>query len=82
MDRKTTWSKEIAALKSDLVIKSERIDEVPGTHDVVYESEIDKITISHVAKNREGFALGAVLAAEFLNKKTGIYSMRQVLGLN
>ncbi len=81
MDRKSKWSKEIAALKSDLAIKSLRIDEVPGTHDVVYESDIDKITISHEAKNRKGFALGAVLAAEFLYKKEGIYSMRQVLGI-
>jgi 4-hydroxy-tetrahydrodipicolinate reductase len=81
MERKSKWNKEIAELKSDLTIKSLRIDEVPGTHDVLYESDIDKITISHEAKNRKGFALGAVLAAEFLHKKKGIYSMRQVLGL-
>jgi 4-hydroxy-tetrahydrodipicolinate reductase len=81
MQRKSKWSKEIAELKSDLAIKSLRIDDVPGTHDVLYESDIDKITITHEAKNRQGFALGAVLAAEFLNDKKGIYSMRQVLGL-
>ena len=79
--RKSKWSKEVAEIKSDLAIKSLRIDDVPGTHDVLYESDIDKITITHEAKNRKGFALGAVLAAEFLYNKQGIYSMRQVLGL-
>lgn len=81
IQRKSKWSKEVAELKSDLAIKSLRIDQVPGTHDVLYESDIDKITITHEAKNRKGFALGAVLAAEFLYNKKGIYSMRQVLGL-
>lgn len=81
MERKSKWSKEVASIKSDLAIKSLRIDDVPGTHDVLYESDIDKITITHEAKNRKGFALGAVLAAEFLYNKQGIYSMRQVLGL-
>lgn len=78
---KDKWTKEIAELKSDLAIKSLRVEDVPGTHEVIYDSDIDHITITHVAKNRKGFALGAVLAAEFINEKKGIYSMRDVLAI-
>ncbi len=62
-------------------IRSEREGEVPGTHQVAYESEVDRIEISHVAHNREGFARGALLAAEWLVGKKGVYSMRDVLNL-
>jgi 4-hydroxy-tetrahydrodipicolinate reductase len=52
---------------------------VPGTHEIKYNSEIDEISIKHTAKSRKGFALGSVLAAEFIHNKKGIYSMSDVL---
>jgi len=58
-----------------------REDEVPGTHSVYYRSEVDEIEIKHTAFSRNGFALGAVVAAEFINGKTGIFTMNDVLGL-
>ncbi|MDG1684822.1 MAG: 4-hydroxy-tetrahydrodipicolinate reductase [Flavobacteriaceae bacterium] len=62
-------------------ISSIRKDEVPGTHTVTHRSEIDEISITHTAHNRTGFALGAVLAAEWIQNKKGIFSMRDVLQL-
>ena len=62
-------------------INAIREGEVPGTHSIVYKSEIDEIKIEHKAHSRQGFALGAVLAAEWLYNKTGVYSMKDVLGL-
>jgi len=59
-----------------------REDEVPGTHAVSYDSSIDTIEIKHTAHNREGFALGAVLAAEWIKDKKGVFSMKDVLKLN
>lgn len=65
-----------------LSIDSFRIDPAPGTHVVRYESAVDTIDITHTAHNRDGFALGAVLAAEFLHKQQpGIYRMKDVLGI-
>jgi 4-hydroxy-tetrahydrodipicolinate reductase len=58
-----------------------REDEVPGTHSVYYRSEVDEIEIKHTAFNRNGFALGAVVAAEFIKDKNGIFTMNDVLGL-
>ncbi|KQS91599.1 4-hydroxy-tetrahydrodipicolinate reductase [Chryseobacterium sp. Leaf394] len=58
-----------------------REDEVPGTHSVFYKSEVDEIEIKHTAFNRNGFALGAVVAAEFIKDKQGIFTMNDVLGL-
>ncbi len=63
-------------------IVAKRQGEVPGTHIVEYKSEIDTITLQHEAHSRKGFALGAVVAAEWLINKTGIFTMRDVLGLN
>jgi 4-hydroxy-tetrahydrodipicolinate reductase len=63
----------------DIIAKRE--PEVPGTHVVIYDSEIDKIEIKHEAKNRKGFALGAVLAAEWLPSKKGVFTMKNVLNL-
>lgn len=60
-------------------IYAKREGEVTGKHDVVYESEVDKILVSHEAKNRSGFALGAVLAAEFVLNKTGVFIMDDML---
>ena len=62
-------------------ITSIRKDEVPGTHKVTHRSEVDEISITHTAHNRTGFALGAVLAAEWIQDKKGIFSMRDVLQL-
>ena len=62
-------------------IVSKRIADVPGTHSIHYKSEVDTINIEHVAHNRQGFALGAVIAAEWLVGKTGVFSMKDVLGI-
>jgi 4-hydroxy-tetrahydrodipicolinate reductase len=66
----------------DLFIDVKRIDEVPGTHSVFYSSDVDFIEIKHVAHNREGFALGAVIAAEWIIGKKGVFSMKDVLDLH
>ncbi len=76
--RKTDWSLEGATEKS-IEIEAIREPNVPGTHSITYQSEIDTIEIKHTAHNRQGFALGAVLAAEFLHSKKGVYTMRDVL---
>jgi 4-hydroxy-tetrahydrodipicolinate reductase len=78
---KTTWA--LQGNKGDQVIpiEAKRIPNVPGTHKIKYNSEVDKIEIEHVAHNREGFALGAVIAAEYLLGKKGVHSMNDVLGL-
>ncbi|WKK67306.1 4-hydroxy-tetrahydrodipicolinate reductase [Lutimonas zeaxanthinifaciens] len=77
---KQKWSIETKE-KEDLFISVKREGEVPGTHAVTYSSGIDSIEIKHTAFNRTGFALGAVVAAEWLEEKKGIYSMKDVLGL-
>ena len=64
-----------------LPITAKRIANVPGTHSIAYNSDVDSITIQHVAHNRQGFALGAVVAAEWLVGKTGIFSMKDVLNI-
>lgn len=79
--RKKKWVNDSSIEASDLVIRSERIDPAPGTHSVTYESPIDSIEIIHTAHTRKGFAVGAVLAAEFANQKMGIFTMKDVLGL-
>lgn len=63
-------------------ITSVREGSVPGTHSIAYESAVDKIEIKHEAFNREGFALGAVIAAEWLRGKTGVFTMKDVLNLS
>lgn len=77
--RYTNWENQHSPADSTLDVLSFREVDVPGTHTVTYDSSIDKISISHEAKSREGFALGAVLAAEFLTNKTGIFQMKDVL---
>lgn len=67
---------------NELLINAQRTENVPGTHSVFYNSEVDSIEIKHTANNREGFALGAVLAAEWIVGKKGVFSMKDVLGLN
>jgi 4-hydroxy-tetrahydrodipicolinate reductase len=78
---KTSWVNKPSEKKDDLVILSKRIDPAPGTHKVTYSSEVDDLEITHTAHNRKGFAMGAVLAAEFIYKRKGIFSMKDVLGL-
>lgn len=81
-DRKSNWVNEKSADTNQLEIISYREPNVPGTHEVTYASDIDQIQIKHTAHSRKGFALGAVIAAEFLYGKTGVYSMKDVLKLN
>jgi 4-hydroxy-tetrahydrodipicolinate reductase len=69
------------AKTNEIHIEAKRIGDVPGTHAVAYDSIVDSIELKHTAHNREGFALGAVIAAEWLAGKTGIYSMKDVLNL-
>ncbi|MDE3743598.1 4-hydroxy-tetrahydrodipicolinate reductase [Maribacter polysaccharolyticus] len=65
----------------EIVITAKRENDVPGTHLVEYHSSVDSIEIKHTAHNREGFAQGAVIAAEWIIGKTGVFSMRDVLNL-
>jgi 4-hydroxy-tetrahydrodipicolinate reductase len=80
VNRKKGWVNHLSNDESELEILSERTDPAPGTHTIEYRSAIDTITITHTAHNRRGFATGAVLAAEFLAGKKGIYQMADVLG--
>ena len=77
---KKTWVNQKTIEVNELFIESERTDPYPGLHEVKYSSEIDDIIITHNAHNRNGFALGAVLAAEFIKDKKGIFAMKDVLG--
>lgn len=79
-ERYSSWSLE-AKEKSELPITSIREGEVPGTHAIEYSSDVDSITIKHMAHNREGFALGALIAAEWIKGKSGVFSMKDVLNL-
>lgn len=81
ISRKTKWVNHPQKDADIVPIISKRIDPAPGTHVVKYFSDIDDIEIIHTAHNRKGFAAGAVLAAEFMKGKTGLYSMKDVLGL-
>jgi 4-hydroxy-tetrahydrodipicolinate reductase len=78
---KQKWVNEASANKSELAIISIRIDEVPGTHTVTYNSSVDEISITHIAHNRKGFALGAVVAAEWVKDKKGILGMNDLMNL-
>ncbi len=75
-----SWTLD-AAKPNELHINSKRIDSVPGTHDVTYTSAVDTIEIKHTAHNRDGFALGAVIAAEWIAGKKGVFSMKDVLNI-
>ena len=83
IERKNSWAlyNDTDDNKSDIIeIKDYREGEVPGIHSVIYESEVDSIKITHDAKSRRGFALGAVLAAEFTKDKKGFLGMQDLLG--
>lgn len=79
LNRKKEWVLGVAEKADSLVINSFRVDPAPGTHVVKYQSAIDDIEITHTAHSREGFALGAVLVAEWLAGKKGIYTMDDFL---
>lgn len=74
----TNWTLD-QATANEIHIDAKRIADVPGTHTVTYNSEVDSIEIKHTAHNREGFALGAVIAAEWLAGKQGVFTMKDVL---
>lgn len=83
IDRKQQWSLQTEGTIEDtrvLPITALREGEVPGTHTVEYNSDVDTITIVHKAKSRTGFALGAVVASEFIQSKKGCFGMNDVLG--
>lgn len=81
LPRKEEWVNSLPAKASDIYIESLRVDPVPGTHTVMYTSQVDDIGITHTAHNRTGFATGAVLAAEYIKDKKGNFSMKDVLGM-
>jgi 4-hydroxy-tetrahydrodipicolinate reductase len=77
---KNNWSIENPNA-DDVFIEVKRIDAVPGTHSIFYQSEVDTIEIKHTAHNRDGFAFGAVIAAEWIIGKKGVFTMKDVLDL-
>nr|WP_297783556.1 4-hydroxy-tetrahydrodipicolinate reductase [uncultured Allomuricauda sp.] len=76
------WELNKSDQDKTLPIKSVRTGMVPGTHTITYKSPVDTIEIKHEAHNREGFALGAVIASEWIQGKTGVFSMKDVLNLS
>lgn len=87
-DNKTEWidvtpDTEVTNHKPEhLIIASYREGEVPGTHSVIYDSDVDRIEFKHIAHGRQGFALGAVLAAEWLKGKKGFFSVKEMYNFN
>lgn len=79
LDHKTAWVNEATSEGPLLPIVSRREGEVPGTHSITYTSDVDELSIVHKAYNRKGFALGAVIAAEWLPGKKGIFGMNDLL---
>ncbi len=78
LDQKKSW-KLNGKHKNELGITAHREGEVPGIHEIIYDSDIDFIKIKHSAKSRKGFAFGAVLAAEFIKDKKGVYCMEDIM---
>jgi len=92
LDRKKEWINVLTAEGNDadesslkneqVLIESFRIDSVPGTHTVIYDSEVDTLEFKHTAHNRNGFALGAVLAAEWVHNKKGFFSVQEMFNFD
>lgn len=89
VERKREWVNDLVGDNSEvipkpeqLLIESHRLEEVPGTHTVIYSSEVDDLEFKHKAHSRAGFALGAVLAAEWLQGKRGFYSVKDIFDFN
>mgnify|MGYP002713175588 CR=1 FL=1 len=78
---KDSWKLNVTESEKQIPIVAKRIENVPGTHTIKYTSPVDEIQIKHTANSRDGFALGAVIAAEWIVGKKGVYSMKDVLGL-
>jgi len=85
LDRKTEWVNELVGTpfeevlkKEELLIESHRIENIPGTHTVVYSSEVDEIEFKHTAHSRSGFALGAIVAAEWVEHRQGFYNITDI----
>ncbi len=78
---KKSWELDEVSSEENIPIVAKRIPDIPGTHSVWYNSEVDTIKIKHTAHNRAGFALGAVIAAEWILDKTGVFSMKDVLNI-
>ena len=78
---KKNWKLDAKTSEDSIAITAIRTPDVPGTHTISYTSEVDTIDITHTAHNRQGFALGAVIAAEWLLGETGVFTMRDVLNL-
>lgn len=76
----TNWTLHNAST-NEIYIDAKRIENIPGTHSVFYDSKVDQIEIKHTAHSREGFALGSVIAAEWLLGKKGVFTMKDVLGI-
>ncbi len=68
--------------ENELTIRARRVEDVKGTHIIKYQSNIDSLSLKHEAHSREGFAMGAIIAAEWLINKQGVYTMKDVLQLN
>jgi 4-hydroxy-tetrahydrodipicolinate reductase len=78
--RYKNWTLD-SAKPDEIHIDAKRIENVPGTHEITYHSEIDSISIKHTAHSRQGFAMGAVIAAEWIKDKKGVFSMKDVLNI-
>lgn len=78
---KSKWELDGENSENNIPIIAKRIPDVPGTHTIEYTSEVDTIHIKHTAHNRKGFALGAVIAAEWIINKSGVFSMKDVLNI-
>ena len=81
VDRKKSWELNKSSDESVVKITAVREDEVPGTHIIAWDSQVDRIEIMHEAKSRKGLALGAVLAAEFIKDKKGVFTMGDLMKL-
>ena len=82
LDRKTGWilDPKNEQISENIQVHTERTGSIPGTHVVSWDSAVDTIELKHESKNRKGFALGALLAAEFLHRRTGVFGMKDLLG--
>lgn len=80
LSEKNVWVNNQIATENEVPIWSSREGKVPGTHTIKYISDVDQIEISHIAHSRNGFALGAVIAAEWLNGKNGVFGMNDLMG--
>ena len=85
LDRKNEWINQVTDLPAEIstktdqvLIESNRVDHIPGTHSVIYSSEVDDIAITHTAHNRNGFALGAVISAEWLQNRNGFFNVADI----